>query len=233
MQPLPVTLPAIDLEGADRPETLGQILKLLTESDSALVNLDAQQLEQLGTMLADKVDAYKYVQEKIEAEVARLDARIKEFQQAKKSVTKAYERLKELLAFHMKSKGFPRLPGMDYVARLGSSKSVKMRRDDVSSLDVLNYTGFVRVKYEWDKTAIKAALENKDPKAAEIAEIVESPWVTFDVNKGDVNESGRKSRKASAGNRRIADSDGVDEKADSNGAAAAHDGGSHAKDCAD
>ncbi len=186
-------LPTADIADA---ETLGQMLQLLTESDEALVSLTPAQLEQLGAQLAQKVDAYKYVEEKMEAEIARLDSRIKAFQKAKKSLVGAYDRLKDLLAHHMDTKGFPRLPGVDYVACLGHSTSVRLRREYPTAADAVSLPEFVRVSYAWDKKAISDALKAESPTAADVAELVSAPWVTFDVNKGKINADRKSGRKA-------------------------------------
>jgi len=169
----------------EQPQTLAQILETLQAADDALVAMTPEQMRELGATLAQKVDGYRTVLTKMEAEETRLRAEADAFLKPARALAKAQDRLKEAMAYHMQANSFTRIPGEKFRVDLKESKSVEAPAA-CTEKDQWDYPDFVRVKVEWNKSALKAALERDDPKAKEIAKIVTNYTPVFNVMKKEI-----------------------------------------------
>lgn len=166
-----------------QPMTLAQILDTLQAADDALISMTPEQMGELGALLAAKVDGYRLVLTKMEAEETRLRAEADAFLKPAKALAKAQERLKEAMAYHMLSHQMTRIPGESWRVDLKETKAVETPQASPTNDDQWNYSDYVRLKFEWNKIALKAGLEKGDPKAMEIAKFVTNHTPTFAVMK--------------------------------------------------
>jgi electron transfer flavoprotein alpha subunit len=164
-------------------ETLREILQALDDNDSGVIELSKEQMVELGSRLAAKIDAYRYIEDQAEADMKRLTATAKKFTAAKKQTEKAVKNLKTLLIYYMRSKEFREIPGNDWIAKLSTSQKVRVKKGEPTANDVMSHEKFVRIKYEWDKDALGEALKAGDETAKLIAEFEESYSAKFNVRK--------------------------------------------------
>lgn len=165
------------------PQTLAQILDTLQAADDALIEMNVEQMAELGALLAAKVDGYRLVLTKMEAEETRLRAEADAFLKPARVLAKAQERLKEAMAYHMTQHKMTRIPGEQWRVDLKESKAVECPQATPTNDDQWNYPDYVRLKFEWNKIALKAGLEKGDPKAMEVARFVTNHTPTFAVMK--------------------------------------------------
>lgn len=163
--------------------SLREILEALRANDAGEIELSDEQMMALGERLAAKVDAYKYIGDAMRWDVKRIAHTAKMFSNAKKAVSNDINRLKKLLAFYMRSKEYPTIPGNDWVADLTTSEAVKIKRGPPTAMDAMSHEQFVTVKYEWNKKALSAALKAGDESAKLIAELQSNYSAKFKVRK--------------------------------------------------
>lgn len=166
------------------PKTLADILAYLDAADSGLIDATPEQMAEMGALLVAKVDNTAEVIDELKYQAKRLRIASAKLAKGKRQVLARIDRLKEYMAYHMKAASFTQIPGEAWKVRLTSSKSVKPLIEKPDLPCAITFPQFVRVKYEWDKEALAAAIESGDEVAKTLAEIVPSNSVTFDVNKG-------------------------------------------------
>lgn len=167
--------------------TLAELLYRLNAADSGLLDLSIDDLGETAADLATKVDSYKYVDDKFDAEIARLGERIKELSAAKQSLMKNKARLREFMAVHMLRNEFTKLPGEVYAVSLTKRKDVELSLGtDPDAIAYRNYPGFVTRSYSWDKTAVKKAILDGAEGFATFGTVVEKASVRFTIRK-DIN----------------------------------------------
>lgn len=162
--------------------SLGEILDLLQAADDGHVQLTTEEMKEIGARLALKADGYHEILETLELEEQRFKARVQDFKKAQKAAKRKREALEEIAVYHMKKHGFDRLPGADYVMRLKTTKSVFVKAEPSAAL-YMTLGEFMRVKYEWKKKEIGAALKAGNKTVAAVAEICEHVKPDFKVNK--------------------------------------------------
>jgi len=165
--------------------TTGEILSVLAMADDGVVAATPAEMAALGAKLAAKIDGNKYVQTEIAAKLKEFGALKKRVDATIKALKGQAERQKQYLAFHMNQQKLEIIPGVLWKVRLTRDQKVKFKRD-VTELDAELYPNFVKVTYEWSKSALSAALEAGDEQAKEIAELEDTQSVTFDVYKGSL-----------------------------------------------
>jgi uncharacterized protein YbgA (DUF1722 family) len=171
------------MTGAPAPKTLAEILAYLDASDAGLIATSPEELSAIGHLLTSKVDATREVIDELESQAERLRVAAEKLTKGKRQVLARVERLKQYMAFHMNAFQFTQIPGEAWKVRLTSSESVEPMRDpELSDLEVAPEC--VRVKYEWNKKALKQALVSEDRWAKTVASLVPSNSVEFDVFKG-------------------------------------------------
>jgi hypothetical protein len=171
------------IPSAEKPKTLADILAWLDGVDQGVMHASYDQMVEFGELLTAKVDDTHNVIEEMEYQAERLRVASAKLNEGKRIILNRVTRLKNYISFHMGNHGFERIPGDLWRLRLLKSKAVETFKDPEPK-DLERYGRFIRTKYEWDKTALKAALEVQDADASVVAKLVENSSVTFDVNKG-------------------------------------------------
>lgn len=147
--------------------TMNQIFELLFKLDNSLIELTEDQMKQLGEMCLQKVDNYKYIEEKYEGEIARIKGRVEHYSSILKNLNSRLASLKEHLMFHVKHNGYDgKLFGDEWVAVVSTIKNSAVEIEkgyDPDQKIAINYPNLVRKKYEWDKTQLKAYLKQNFP----------------------------------------------------------------------
>lgn len=166
----------------EAPKTLAEILAFLDAVDQGVIDPTPEKKAEVAALLVAKIDNTKDVIDELEFQEARLRKAAKELSEGARQVAGRVERIKSYMAFHMQQNGFQQIPGECWKAKLTTGLSVVPKRDPGPG-----EFRFVRAKYEWDKKALKAALEALDPAAMEVAELSLSASVSIDVNKGKLN----------------------------------------------
>jgi phage host-nuclease inhibitor protein Gam len=162
--------------------TLAALLQLMEEVDGGLADLTPEQMRDIAQQAEVKVDSYAYMIEKFESEAARLDGRIKAFQEAKKSAIAKAESLRSLIAHHMQANGLTQMPGQDYRVSLRRSESVKVNTEPNADM-YCAFAEYIRTKYEWDKAAVKQALKSGNTELEAFAKVVEGVSPQFQVKR--------------------------------------------------
>ena len=162
----------------EQPKTLADILQFLDAVDQGVIDPTPERKAEVAALLVSKIDNTAELLDELEHQAERLRLASAKLSEGKRQVLARVDRIKDYMAFHMQHAGFTQLPGECWKAKLSTGIAVVPKRDPEAGLP------FVRVKYEWDKKALKTALESFDPKAMELANLVPSASVSIVVNKG-------------------------------------------------
>lgn len=202
--PLPPELPA-DWQ----PETFAELLQALSSFGIAMtpVKLDPEKL--VGD-LRGKVDAIKYVLDRMEAEEKLCREQAKPWNKAATALKKNHERLKDYVEYWMKREGFEELPGNTRRAFLkNEAERLEMLKGAPDVFDYQRYPDYVKPVrgYAWDHEKIEADLksgklvfpppaEGEEPRPP-FAKLVRGQHVEFPIKKPPMLEKASK-RKAKA-----------------------------------
>lgn len=170
----------------EKPKTLAEILAWLDAVDQGLIAATPEDQAHVGALLVAKIDNTKGVLDELEFQEKRLRAAAKELETGAGQVASRVKRMKSYMAHHMKAHGFTHLPGEVWKARLTGGVSAEPNYKTPVKGDVEKAPHLVRVKYEWDKKALKAALEVGDEHARLVASLVESNSVSIGAYKGPI-----------------------------------------------
>lgn len=166
-----------DINGDQVNPSFWHLLNQLRTADEFMT--DEVDFSELLELTADKVDAIKYVDERLEAQEALLKRREEELAQMRRAVAANRQRLKERALEAMKQHGFEKLPGRQYRAQVQKAPPALVLVREVATVDdVLEFPGFVKTVYQWDKEAIKAELA-KGPSAFPLAYTQCGEYVRF------------------------------------------------------
>lgn len=164
--------------------TLNQLLIALSNADEELSEFDPNQ--QLDLMEAGKVkvDNYKYILDKLEAQEFYLSAREKEFTAARKAIQSHIRKLKDNLLFALQNNGFEKFTGHQFiVSKRRAAPAVEIiAGGDPTALHMMKFSDYIRIKYEWNKEAIRLNI-GKDPLVDELATMRETYYTRFSPNK--------------------------------------------------
>jgi hypothetical protein len=162
-----------------KPEmSLGEILRLMQAADEGMAELTADDMRTLGEMAGLKVDGYRYMISKYEAEAKRLAEEAAPIVKASQTMARKAASLERLLLWRLQSNKLERMPGERFMVELKASRAVKVRPTAEAGAYV-RYADFMRLKYEWDKVKLTAALKKEDPAAKEIAEFETNYKIEF------------------------------------------------------
>lgn len=174
------------MEETAKPKlTLATLLTTLQAGDESLSSLTIEESEQLVSDLKDKVDSYRYIDQKFDLEIERLTTNITEMQAVKASMVANKARLRELMAFHMQNNGFSKLPGTLYQVSLIKKKDVKLAVLPEPGPDMYRtYPGLVKRTYEWDNKVLKDCIKKDEVGTfKDFGAIIEKVHVQFSVKK--------------------------------------------------
>ena len=169
----------------EKPKTLAEILAWLDAVDQGLVpEATAEDQAHVGALLTAKIDNTADVDRQLEWDEKRLRDAADQLLDGARKIAARRERISQYIAYHMQAKGFTQLPGELWRAKLNTGISAAPKSKKPAKADVENTPRFVRVKYEWDKTALKKALEALDPDAMKLATLVPSASVSIEAHTG-------------------------------------------------
>ncbi len=167
---------------AVKPEmSLGEILRLMQASDEGMVDLSTDDMQALGEMAGMKVDGYRYMISKFQAESKRLAEEAAPIVKASQAMARKAASIEKLLMWRMQSNKLTKMPGETYSASIKTSRAVSVKRDAEAGA-YARYGSYLRTNYEWDKVALTKALKDEDETAKEIAEFVENYKIEFKPN---------------------------------------------------
>ena len=145
-------------------------------------DLRKEDIEELKANLETKVDAYKEVISRFEADEQRLTDQIKQLQRAKKAASNAKDRVKGLLVYLMRENEFDRLPGDNWTASRRIKETETITRSPTSE-DFVAYDGLIDIELKWNKDRLKAEYD-KYEDLENIFETKTTEYVVFTPKKG-------------------------------------------------
>lgn len=135
--------------------SLEEILTQIELADDMALDLDVDELAELGDNLRDKIDSYKQIMDYIEGRSRYLALQIKELTDAKRAFDNKLGSIKEHMAHTMHVHGFKKMAGKKYQVRLGEYQKVLAGDADLNTWRT--FPGLVRASFAWDKTKLKTA----------------------------------------------------------------------------
>lgn len=162
--------------------SLWDLLATSRQADECLLDLDLDEMRELGDRLREKVDGYKFVVDRLTFRVAEIRSQMQELAELKKQMETKLDTVKERMAEVMQAQGFPRLAGEKWTVRLGHSKSVQIAEHvQADAALATEFPGAVKTKFDIDKTGLRKLLDS----GVEIlwAKIEEKPFVVFSAMK--------------------------------------------------
>ena len=141
-----------------------------------------QQAVELRKDLEQKVDAYAEVQTKLAAEALRLADIANEFQEEAKAAEARLKKFNQRLLYVLETNELEKLPGTRWQLATRLNRESVVIDGEPTEFDAELYPELVKIKREWSKTAIKAAInEGNDVK---FARLVRTKRIEFKVRKG-------------------------------------------------
>lgn len=177
--------------------TLAEILTVMEYSEESLEGFDPAVI--VGS-LNDKIDSIYLILEKMKATKDHLKDLAKPFTTKARAIEKAHDRLREYIAFQMKERSYPSLPGRNYKAnlRLGNETVVIKADRQPTAMDMKDLKRFIQtnVSFDWNHDEIeKAYLAGEELPPIISAHKTQSSWVEFRVAVPDVLEKKAKVKK--------------------------------------
>jgi hypothetical protein len=181
---------------------LHKLLRALKEADDCIENINWDEQDALMEAGKLKVDSYKYIHDKLTLQLEHFTDLVKRFTEAKKSAQSNLNGFLRHLQWAMESNGFEMFTGQEYLVKLKPSEYCEIKEDmECLPKHKIIYGDFVRIKYEWSKTAITKALESDDPdlraKAEQLARIGVRHKPEFSIIKEE-SPRGKNNRKPAA-----------------------------------
>lgn len=165
-------------------KTLEDYLKVIEYVENDLVELTSDKLDMIFDGLKSKVDSYCEISEYMRERANALKARANELLKKSKALENSEKNLKSHMAYLMMTNECLELQGNNYIAKVKTSESVKIKRDPNDS-EAIDYPLFVRQKmiYEWNKVEIKKIINEMPQFFKDIAEIETKQTIQFKVKK--------------------------------------------------
>jgi len=158
--------------------SLNDLLYVLDQDD-----IDDGKAEDLRAAIISKVDACAVVRAEMEDEAARMRKFAKDFTDAARAAEARLERFMGYVTYAMESKGFDKLPGEKFQVALAETPGRVEIAHEPTSEDLECFPNLVRMKLEWDKSAVKDALiAGSDLR---FAQIVREKYAKFGVKRGN------------------------------------------------
>jgi len=167
------------------PTTLFELLAALSAADDAMGEFDFAQSIDLLENGRVKVDNYKFILDKLDAQEIILDKRAKEYSEARRVVAANRDRLERHLVHCLQQNGFDQFAGYQYKVKLSRGRpSVEIKGVSKPTPAMkIKYPDYSSTKYEWDKDAIGHGLKSGDAAAAELAALKDSYYAKFSIIK--------------------------------------------------
>jgi hypothetical protein len=168
--------------------TLKEILELLSHVERGIVNLDEDELKELGEKALVKIDGYKDFIERCDCEANRIVEKIKEFQATKKTIENKKKQIEKLLLIHMNSHEFKDMVGDMYAVKVVTRRQSKLvfkgSWDTPDGQTFLKYPDLVKRSYTWDKTGVKNSVAACPDDWKDIATLEDTQSLRWSVRKG-------------------------------------------------
>ncbi len=165
-------------------KTLVDLLYTLQQADMELLSFSPEEQAGMVDDLGDKVDSYKYIIDKFDSEITRISDQISYLCDTKQSLANNKEKLRELMAYHMREKGFEKLPGKIWNVALRNTKYIDYSLGEATSNAYRHYgEEFISRNYSWNKANIKNKILAEPEKYRELGEVREKSHVVFTVRK--------------------------------------------------
>lgn len=181
--PVPIDTEIPQEDEQEKKPTLLQLLMALTESDAELeadFDMQAELLE--GGRV--KVDNYKYLADKLELHAQFLKKREEEYKASRQAVEKNRERLMKHLLYSMQTAGFDQFAGNEYRVKVTkAAPSIELKVSEPTVGLKIRYDKFVRVKYEWDRVALREAIIAGDESVLDLATLKQTFYPRFSIKK--------------------------------------------------
>jgi hypothetical protein len=160
-------------------KTFWELLDALKSADDVMMDEELD-LKDMLFLTAEKVDAIRYVDERLEAQEMLLKRREEEIRGMRQAVSLNRERLRKRTLEAMVQHGFEKLPGKEWrIQRMKAPPSLAFHEDrPATDMDYLTYPDFVKKTYEWNKEAIKTELA-RGPSPFPLAYLKPGEYVRF------------------------------------------------------
>lgn len=140
--------------------SLLEIVSQLQKIDQGIEEVTPEQHAAIGEIIRTKVDRCVGFIKEIEERIARHKTFEDEHKDARKNLEAHLARFQEYVVYTMKAGQFEKLPGEEFVFSTRRSEETYVSREPTAE-DANQLPEFCKTKvsYQWDKTAIKAALK--------------------------------------------------------------------------
>lgn len=137
--------------------TLDSILTTMDQLDAGLLNLNIDEMGELGAALSTKTDAYKSVLDRIEFRSFELKSQIDELITLRRALEAKHDQIRKRMADVMTIHSIDRLPGKVWTARLSTSKALEFDpgREKPTVDDLELFPSWVNMELSWNKAEIK------------------------------------------------------------------------------
>lgn len=165
-------------------KTLEDYLKVIDYVENDLIELTSDKLDMIFDGLKSKVDSYCEISQYMKDRSEALKSRANELLKKSKALENSEKNLKAHMAHLMMTNDCLELQGNDYIAKVKTLESLKMKRDPLES-EAIDYPLFIRQKivYEWNKNEIKKVIAEMPNFFSDIAEIETKKSINFKVKK--------------------------------------------------
>lgn len=150
------------LDVSEKTGTLDSILSQMDLLDAGLLELDLNEMTELGASLSQKTDGYKAILDRIEFRAAELKAQIDELTGLRRTLESKHDQIRQRMSSVMESHGLERLPGKVWNARLSKSCALEFQpgREKPNAGDLQNFPSWVEVSMAWRKSEIKREMQS-------------------------------------------------------------------------
>lgn len=140
--------------------SLLEIVSHLQRIDQGIEEVTPEQHAALGEVIRTKVDRCVGFIKEIEERIARHKSYEDEHKDARKHLEAHLARFQEYIVYTMKTGQFEKLPGDEFMFGIRRSEETFVSREPTAE-DAEQLPEFCKTKvsYQWDKTAIKAAIK--------------------------------------------------------------------------
>lgn len=157
---------------ADRPVqalTLVEVLQLLRGIDEGVIDASKERWAEVSDALRAKVDEHVAQVEELKARATAIRNLVAPHLEKAGEIDALAHKLEADVFEEVRASQLTRLPGMAFRLAVKESWRCSPVRPTPTEQDALEYGPFVRLKFEWDKTALTKALKAEDAQARELA----------------------------------------------------------------
>lgn len=149
----------------NKEPTLPKLIEALDDTERLMLEIPESEFDisplEARNLLPQKIENTRRYLEAVETRAEQLRNKANEMLKVARALENLHENRKEYLAKKMAEHNFERLPGDEYdLVRKPPTESVEV--DDVEFTPQLldTYSAYIKTKYEFSKTALKADLDN-------------------------------------------------------------------------